>query len=423
MSRQAKPSTSGKTVIEPIIAIVSKQRLTGSNNGSSAYLIALAQTMLDAGFAVDLIQPSATIAGRTPILEMMPEMKVFGRHRIRRALRLGRYAIVYDPVVLILAFVGGVRLAARRVGLTGAWTNDQPRPHSVGTPWTKSEKRFVTKMIPRTVSVVVADYVFGAPSFSSAPDHAAKMIVMHDLFHSRKGGGQDSVAQLTRDQELALLNMADAIVTIQQDEHAFIERELAGKRAILAPMPAAPAERASPGDANRLLFVGSNTAPNTHGLAWFLEHVWPSIRRERPATKLDVLGSVCRSLPASIARDGVIAHGVVPDLSDFYTKAGIVISPLKFGSGLKIKLVEAMAYGKASVVTTTTLQGVEEICRSAVALADCADTFAQCVVHLQNDEKARAALAESARTCANTHFSSLSVHRELRTWLETRLEV
>ncbi|MGB3472809.1 MAG: glycosyltransferase family 4 protein [Erythrobacter sp.] len=422
MFKPVRASTPSKPVIAPIIAIVSKQRLTGSNNGSSAYLIALAKTMRDAGFAVNLIQPSPAIAGRTPILKMMPEMSVFGRHRIRRGLRIGRFVLVLDPIVLMLALLGGARLAARRLGLPDSWTKDQPRPHSVGTPWTEGEKRFARKMIPDTACVVVADYVFAAPVLSCAPDHAAKMIVMHDLFHARDGGGQDSVAQLSRDKELALLGMGDAIVTIQQDEHAFIERELAGKRALLAPMPARPVDRSAPGDPDRLLFVGSNTAPNTAGLAWFLDDVWPAIKRSRPATRLDVVGSVCRSLSGAITPEGVVAHGVVPELADFYASAGIVISPLKFGSGLKIKLVEAMAYGKAAVVTSTTLQGVEALCQSSVALADSADAFARAVLHLQTDNEARAALAESARQCANTHFSSQSVHRELRSWLEAQLD-
>lgn len=403
--------------LTPTIAIVSKQRLTGAVNGSSAYLLALAETFKETGYAVQLIQPSSAIAGRTPVLKVAPEMSVFESHNIRRSLRMGKWFFVFDQEVIALAVIGVLRMIARRVGLLGNWTLDRPRPHSIGTPWTKAEMAYIARKIPDSTAIVVADYVFAAAALDIAPSHCEKAIIMHDLFHSRQGGDLDSAARLNRADELASLGRADAIITIQQDEHAFVERELPEVRAILAPMPAQPVSRSFPGDANRLLFVGSNTAPNTDGLAWFLKDVWPAIKQQRPNAVLDVVGSVCRSLPEFGGNSDIIASGVVRDLRRHYTEAGVVISPLRFGSGLKIKLVEALAFGKATVVTPITLQGVEDVCGDAVCVADNAEVFAAEVVRLQQNAMQREALADRALSCAQRKFSAESVHRDLRAWL------
>ena len=401
----------------PIIAIVSKQRLTGAVNGSSAYLLALADTFKQTGYAVHLIQPSPAIAGRTPVLTMAPEMSVFERHSIRRSLRMGKWFFVFDHEVISLAVIGLLRMLARRVGLSGRWTLDRPRPHSIGTPWTKAEKAYIARKVSDSTSIVVADYVFAATAFDQVSRDCEKAIIMHDLFHARQGGDLDSAARLNRADELVSLGRADVIITIQQEEHAFVGRELPEVRAVLAPMPAQPVSQSFPGDENRLLFVGSNTAPNTDGLAWFLKHVWPSIKQQRPNAVLDVVGSVCRSLPEFGGNSDIIASGVVRDLRRHYTEAGVVISPLRFGSGLKIKLVEALAFGKATVVTPITLQGVEDVCGDAVCVADNAEVFAAEVVRLQQNAMQREALADRALSCAQREFSAERVHRDLRAWL------
>lgn len=412
-----------KDSVARTLTIVSKQRLTGPVNGSSAYLLALAETFKQAAYEVHLIQPSPTIAGRTPVLRMAPEMAVFDKHFIRGSLRLSRWFFILDHEVIVLALIGMFRMLARRLGFSGSWTLDRPRPHSIGTQWTEAEKGYIARKMQASTTIVVADYVFAAAAFDAAPIRSKRAIIMHDLFHARQGGDMDSAARLNRADELASLGRADVIITIQQEEHAFVERELPAVKAILAPMPAQPVGKSSPGNSNRLLFVGSNTAPNIDGLAWFLKHVWPSIKQQQPDTLLDVVGSVCRSLPEMGANSDVIVSGVVRDLRRHYIKTGIVISPLQFGSGLKIKLVEALAYGKATVVTPITLQGVEDVCRDAVCVADDAMAFAAAVIRLQRDTIERHALSERALLCAQRHFSAAGVHRELREWLNAQPDV
>lgn len=400
---------------KPTIAIVSRQRLAGATNGSSTYLLSIARTLVECGFDVHLIQPSPTIAGRTPVMRLRPEMQLFARHRIRGAMKVGPWVVFGSLAIWLKFFAGAARLVLRKVGVTGPLVADRPAPYAVATPWLPADFAFLRHAMPQYVRAIIADYIYCTPAFGCVPAGVHKAVVMHDLFHSRSGGAADSVSVPTREREIALLGEADCVFTIQQAEQDFVNQSVPETDAILAPMPANPASAAQPGEDDEILFVGSNTAPNVVGLKWFLDHVWPSVLAERPQARLTVAGTVDRAF-ADVRVPNVSMMGMVDDLEPLYIRSGIVISPLTFGSGLKIKLIEAMARGKAMVVTPVTLQGVEHLCRGAVIETDDPAVFADGITGLLADIELRTELAEKALECADRNFSAAKVHADLRAW-------
>lgn len=369
------------------------------------------------GYDVHLIQPSPDIFGRTPVARVLSEMAIFTQHSIRSTLSLGHHFIVLSPAIWIAAFLGVMRKALRSAGLSGRWLDDKPRPYSVATPWTKLDLAFVRRRLPADCAVIISDYIFCVPAFECAHSDVGKAIVMHDLFHTREGGGKDSVASVTRKDEVRLLGAADVVLAIQDEERRFVEANVPGTKALLVPMPADLSACPQPGLDDTVLFVGSNTAPNSVGLKWFLAEVWPMVLRARPNRTLLVAGTVNRAFEDNCDKS-VHFLGMVPDLAPLYRDAGVVISPLTFGSGLKIKLVEALAAGKAVVATSTTLQGVREQCEASVICTDDAGEFAEALIRLSIERDTREALAASALACAERNFSASMVHRELRDWLE-----
>ena len=83
---------------------------------------------------------------------------------------------------------------------------------------------------------------------------------------------------------------------------------------------------------------------------------------------------------------------MVKDLDPLYRQAGVVISPLRIGSGLKIKLIEALSRGKSVVATSKTLQGVVEHLGDCVVIEDDPELFARAIVRLLTDRNKRTAL-------------------------------
>ncbi|NVE93343.1 glycosyltransferase family 4 protein [Altererythrobacter lutimaris] len=409
------PNSAGSEA-RPVALLVSKQRIVASNNGSSAYVLALARSIRDSGFDVWLIQPSADLPGRTPVLRFSDELNVFARHEILGMERIGGAAVSLSPAVWSGFVTGGLKLVLRKLFGDKAFLKDRPRPYSIALPWQRQEHQFVEHFAQQAcdrLKLVVSDYVFATDAFANVPVGTAKAVIMHDLFSQRDGKGADSVAVLSEDAEVAMLSRADMVITIQSEERDFVAKACPEADAVLAAMPASIVTEPQPGYDNRLLFIGSDTAPNSVGLNWFCEEVWPIVLASKPQARLYVIGTVGRKFDTA-SYPNVSFLGLVDDLASHYADAGVLISPLTFGSGLKIKLVEALGQGKAVVATSVTLQGVEDICRDVVHSHDDPQAMAEAIIALVEDREARAELAGKALACAQAHFSAESVHAELK---------
>lgn len=400
--------------------IVSRQRLIGPTNGSSAYLLDLVEAVRGAGYVPHLVQPAPSLLGRIPVLKLHPSMAVFETHRIRGVVRIGQWVVARDPQVWAGALRGVASRLGRRIGLKGDWLADRPAPYAIAIPWTDADRLFVADALRGRHDVVLADYVFQAEAFPYALGTARTAIVMHDLFHARDDGtadaAQDSVARLDRATEIGLLGRGDGVIAIQAAEARFVAEYVPDTDVVLAPMASRPAPHAQPGTGATLLFVGSNTAPNVVGLQWFIDSVWPSLRSAVPGIELRVAGTVAR---AFVDRpEGITFLGIVDDLAPEITAAAVLISPLTFGSGLKIKLIEAMGAGKAVVATGVTMQGLEDIGPDAVRVSDDPQGFADAIRDLIADEPLRRRMGEAALAEARRRFSPAVAHAALAAWLQ-----
>jgi len=136
-----------------------------------------------------------------------------------------------------------------------------------------------------------------------------------------------------------------------------IQKMCPEKLVVCAPMPALPCPR-PPGTerlADRLVFVGSDSLPNLDGLRWFFAEIWPRLRTWRGTLTLDLIGTCGKALPA--LPEGVNRVGQVKTLAPFLHRASLAISPLRTGSGLKIKLLDYARHGLTTIATPASLSG------------------------------------------------------------------
>lgn len=100
--------------------------------------------------------------------------------------------------------------------------------------------------------------------------------------------------------------------------------------------------------------------PNADGIKWFVEEVWPAIYKAHPQMQFTYAG---RAMPPTFVRlqgNGVTNAGEVQDANDFISDKKILIVPLLSGSGIRVKVLEAMAAGKLVISTTVGMQGIAE---------------------------------------------------------------
>lgn len=399
---------------------ISRQRLVGRANGSSVYLLDIAAAVRRAGLTPKLLQPSPDVLGRWPVLRLKREMAVFETIRHRGLIRLGRWVFARDPGVYAAAAIGALAALLTRLGLPAAWLGAKPAPFAPAAPWSSADRLYVARALRCRPLAVIADYAWQTEALAYALAPAARTaVIMHDLWHRRLalfGAPPVGAPVIDRREELELLARAQTIIAIQKTEAADIAELASTHELVVTPISATAVPAPRPGDGQHVLFVGGNAASNSEAVDWMLEAVWPRIRATCPKATLLVAGSVCRGRPPPPA--GVRYLGYVDNLDRLYGDAAVVVSPLLSGSGLKVKLVEALAQGKACVVTSVTLQGVEEETASAVAVADDPVAFAEAVLRLLADRSARTAMGTRALEVVRARFSAEIAGVAFDRWLQ-----
>lgn len=406
------------------IAFISRQRIVGNTNGSSIYALSLTAHLKQKGFNVHYICPSPSVFGSWPILKLRPETDTFASISVRSGLKVGSY--IWALELSVYARLAGriidiivLKLKLRRRPLFGK------APYSIALPLTQDDALYIATEVPARADAILFDYAFltACGPYALRPE-APSMVLMHDLFSSRKEqfvalGAKDSVAGLSFAEEVSMLSLADRVIAIQAQEGEAVAQAIGSEKVIVAPMAIQVSKVPYQGNVASLLFVGSNTAPNVDAIESFISYVWPLIRARRPEVTLDIVGSVSSAIAS--APSGVELHGLVADLEPWYQKASVVISPLRVGSGLKIKLIEALAYGKAIVASSVTCQGVEELVSGSILVADGPEDQADAIVKLLSDHAFRRELSIKAWETAAEHFSAVKCYGPVGDYISLQL--
>jgi glycosyltransferase involved in cell wall biosynthesis len=201
---------------------------------------------------------------------------------------------------------------------------------------------------------------------------------------------------------------ADAILACSDPDAASL-RELAPGREVDViangvdldgnrPSPAAP-------DQSRLVFVGQmGWFPNRDGVDWFLQAVFPRILAARPQARFVLVGKADGfEVPAAVAGNVRLA-GFVDDLRPDVHAAAVYVVPLRAGSGTRLKVLEAMALGKAIVTTTIGSEGIELEHGENALFADDAEGFARATVALMDSPERVARMGAAARRLAEARY-------------------
>ncbi|HEY4743026.1 MAG TPA: glycosyltransferase family 4 protein, partial [Desulfuromonadaceae bacterium] len=152
----------------------------------------------------------------------------------------------------------------------------------------------------------------------------------------------------------------------------------------------------------RVGFLGSFAhQPNADAVTWLVETIVPRVQARCRNVEFVIAGKN----PPACAVDGVTAIGFVDDVSAFYRSVDVVVAPLRHGGGIKIKVLEAMAHGKAVVTTSIGAEGIAEPGEGAFLVADEPAAFAEAVVALLSDGERRTSLGKRARRIIEERFS------------------
>lgn len=179
-------------------------------------------------------------------------------------------------------------------------------------------------------------------------------------------------------------------------------------------MPALPLRPV--GNVAKLLFVGTiSYPPNEDAILYFCERILPHIRNGcRRDIRLTIVGRRPSAKVTALAEgSSIVVAGDVDSVEPYYDEADLVVVPIRYGGGTRIKILEALSFGRPVVSTSIGAEGLELTGGQDLAIADEEKDFASICIDLLENQDARFRLATSGRERVCSTYERGRIQREL----------
>jgi glycosyltransferase involved in cell wall biosynthesis len=231
-----------------------------------------------------------------------------------------------------------------------------------------------------------------------------------------------------RREELGTYRRADGVYLCSTADEQRLLSEAPGLRTAVVPNAAdvehyQPRPADPPPDGRTIVYFGLlSTVPNIDAVTHFVQDIWPRIAAGRPDARLKIIGGRPPPSLLALAGRGIEFTGFVPDLRPHLASAAAVVVPLRLGGGTRLKIVEAMAMGKAIVSTTLGAEGIEAVKGRDILIEDKPEDFADAVIRLLAEPELAARIGRSARRLAVERYSWSEAARALEDFYHSILE-
>ncbi len=248
----------------------------------------------------------------------------------------------------------------------------------------------------------------------------------HDLHHARLRREADLTQDPTRRAEADAMRAlerrawraADLVLYPSEEEAAAVRALEPGVAARAVPIyalpPPLPARRQAPPGVQLMFVAGFAHPPNVDAALWLVRDILPRIRAPYPDLSLSLVGSHPTAAVSALAGGGIEVTGFVSEeeLATRYATARVAICPLRFGAGVKFKVVEALYRGLPLVTTAVGAQGLEGI-EAVCDVADSAQAIAAAALRLIADDALWTARSRAQAAFVATRFSPDAVRDAL----------
>ncbi|MBQ7448853.1 MAG: glycosyltransferase family 4 protein [Paludibacteraceae bacterium] len=278
---------------------------------------------------------------------------------------------------------------------------------------------YVNKLINKyDIDVVQVEMCSVLSMVLSLPHSVKKVFVHHELRFERDflqltlcNAPKQMFEQFEMNKmvEIGLLNRYNEIVVLSEDDRKKLQRE-GVKTPILTSFAVVKTPQYDVSidfDGKSLVFVGPEYhTPNKDGLVWFLQHCWDKLLMKDNAYRLRIVGKWSEKTKKQWTREYKNIHfmGFVDDLYSVINDA-IMIVPVRVGSGIRMKILEAGIAGVPVVSTTVGAEGLQLVSGKHILIADLADEFVLAVEKLKNSKDERRKIGENLKGVVSKNYS------------------
>lgn len=260
------------------------------------------------------------------------------------------------------------------------------------------------------------------PLICFLPDNITSIFVHHEIRYVRdqrildllKGGdylfGNYFLTQ-TKGQEIEILKKYSKIVTVSENDKKVLSKDINPAKIFASPLTLKSGSVSSAGSytfEDKIFFLGgSDHNANVNALEWFLDECWKKIHSERPNLNLVVIGAWSEKRKSKIIsiNKGVIFCGFVKDLGSVF-KNGILIVPIRIGSGMRMKIIDSVNYGIPFVTTSFGVEGLDFRDSKDCFIADLPQDFLMKLYQLVDSNELQKSFVKNAQLVLNEYYSN-----------------
>ena len=230
-----------------------------------------------------------------------------------------------------------------------------------------------------------------------------------------------------KDYELSVINQVDGVASISQQDMEKYQALGCDKPMVNIPFgvsiknyPVAVHDVPKP----TLFHIGAmDWRPNLEGILWFLEDVWPILSMNHQDIELHLAGRGLHEDMLPENQSNVIVHGEVESATEFMSSHSLMIVPLLSAGGIRVKIIEGMAAGKAVVSTAVGAEGIDYTKDQDIVIADTANEMIKELSKLIEQPHLIKAIGEAARIKASSDFDNDNIVSNLVEFYQKLVEV
>ncbi len=217
--------------------------------------------------------------------------------------------------------------------------------------------------------------------------------------------------------ELSLLNKYDAIATITELDTVVFKKMGCTIPVIHVPfgidlekykMDDSALEKPS------VFHIGAmDWRPNADGINWFLKNVWLDVVAKNPSVKLYLAGRNMPDWLMNLKMENVVIEGEVPDSHAFINSRSVMIVPLTSGGGMRVKIIEGMAFGKTIISTAVGAEGIEYEKGVNLLIANTEREFVDAIDNCLNNTSFSDSLGKNARALVEAKYDNQIICNKL----------
>jgi GT2 family glycosyltransferase len=214
--------------------------------------------------------------------------------------------------------------------------------------------------------------------------------------------------QNIKQREFNLAKMSDAMIVVSPFEKEIMLQEDRSLMVYHLPHVHPLGTVSMNGFAGRkdIMFIGGFVhPPNEDGVCWFVQEILPRIMREIPDIRLYIIGSYPTKKVKSLSSENVIVTGYVHDVSHYFQTTRVCVAPIRYGAGVKGKIIHSMSYGVPVVTTTIGAEGLGLENGANAFISDSVEAFAEKVLQLYRDAETWSRISKNSFEWAKVNFS------------------